>query len=180
MHEAKAELLKLGLPATVEIEGLSGQQFTGKVSKIAALADNEDWLNRSIKEYRTEVLLDGKYTTLKPNTSATVQILVTELSGVLAVPIQSVFSKGDKHYVFLDDRGDVRPVEVQVGLSSIEYVEIKEGLKEGQTVRLAVSDEARLKLPDGEAKPKTAKRPPTTQTATQPATRPTTQPAGRS
>jgi HlyD family secretion protein len=186
VHESKAEWLKLGLPATVEIEGVSGQRFTGRVSKIAALADNEDWLNRSVKEYRTEILLDGRFTKLKPNTSATVDILVTQLTNVLAVPVQSVFSKGEQHYVFVDDRSDVRPVEVQVGLSSIEYVEIKGGLREGQMVRLAPSDELRLKLPDGGGKDKKvattrpATRPAlsgqTTQPASQPASQPSTQP----
>lgn len=184
IHEAKAEQLRLGLTATVEIEGLSGQVFTGKVSKIAALADSQDWMNENIKEYRTEVLLDGKFVILKPNTSATVQVLVTELSNVLAVPVQSVFSKGDRHYVFVEDGGEIRPTEVQVGLSSIEYVEIKTGLKENQQVRLAVSDEMKLKLGDDDGRSKGSKTPATTRPgqgvqATQPTSRPTTQASTR-
>ncbi len=149
VHEAKTERLKIGLPAMVEIEGFSGQVFTGKVSKIAVLADSSNrWLNPNLKEYETEILLDGKFTQLKPNVTAYVRILVTELKDVLAVPVQAVFGKGDSYYVFVDERGEARPVKVKVGLSSNEYAEIKEGLQEGQLIRMVITDEMKLRLPD--------------------------------
>ncbi len=150
IHEAKTERLKVGLPATVEIEGFSGRRFTGRVSKIAVLADSRNrWLNPNLKEYETEILLDGKFTELKPGTTARVQILIAELQNVLAVPVQSVFGKGGQYYVFVDERGTARPVEVKLGLSSNEYAEIRSGLNEGQMVRLAVTDEMKLALPEG-------------------------------
>ena len=97
VHEAQTERLKLGLPATVEIEGFSGRQFTGKVSKIAVLADSTNrWLNPNLKQYETEILLDGKRADLKPGVTAHVEVLVAELKDVLAVPVQSVFGKAGK------------------------------------------------------------------------------------
>lgn len=150
VHEAKTERLKVGLPATVEIEGFSGRRFSGRVSKIAVLADSRNrWLNPNLKEYETEIQLDGTFTDLKPGVTARVQILMAELKDVLAVPVQAVFGKGGKYYVFVVERGSARPVEVRPGLSSNEYAEIREGLSEGQTIRLAVTDEMRLELPEG-------------------------------
>jgi len=149
VHEAKTEKLKIGLPATVEIEGFTGQKFTGRVSKIAVLADSRSrWLNPNLKEYETEILLDGTFSQLKPGITARAEILVTELRNVLAVPVQAVFGKGSKYFVFVDEGGRTRPVEVRIGLSSTEYVEIKDGLSEGQMVRLAVTDEMKLMLPE--------------------------------
>lgn len=149
IHEAKTEMVKPGLPATVEVEGLAGQQFHGRVTKIAVLAAPQmRWMNPNLKEYETEIELDGTFTNLKPNVTARAPILVTELRNVLAVPVQAVFSKGDKHYVFVDQKGEPSPLEVRLGLASSEYVEIKDGLREGQTVYLAVPEEARLKLPE--------------------------------
>jgi HlyD family secretion protein len=149
VHEAKTEKLKIGLPAVVEIEGFTGQQFSGKVSKIGVLADSRSrWLNPNLKEYETEILLDGRFSQLKPGITARAQILVTEMHNVLAVPVQAVFGKGGKYFVFVADRGSTRPLEVKVGLSSNEYAEIKEGLSEGQLVRLAVTDEIKLMLPE--------------------------------
>lgn len=151
VHEAKVEKLAKGLPATVEIEGFTGRRFTGKVSNIAVLAGSRHWFNRSIKEYETEILLDGTFTELKPGMSATAEILVAELKNVLAVPVQAIFAKGGKYFVFVEEGGEARPVEVKVGLSSTEYVEIKEGLSEGALVRLAVTEEMKLKLPQERA-----------------------------
>lgn len=149
VHEAKIEQLELGLPATVEIEGFTGRTFTGRVSRIGVMADSQNrWMNPDLKQYKTEVLLDGEFTELKPNITARAKIQVAYLNDVLAVPVQSVFAKGHKFYVFVDDGDSVRPVEVEPGMSSSEYVEIKQGLQPGQRIRLAVSDEMKLLLPE--------------------------------
>ncbi len=150
VHEAKTERLKVGLPASVEVEGFSGRRFTGRVSKIAVLADSRNrWMNPNLKEYETEILLDGTFKDLKPGVTAQAEILITELKDVLAVPVQAVFGKGGKYYVFVTQGREVVPVEVKVGLASNEYAEITAGLTEGQMVHLAVTDEMKLKLPEG-------------------------------
>lgn len=149
VHEAKAEDLKVGLPAMVRIEGLTGRQFPARVSKVAVLADSKDgWLNPNLKEYETEVLLDGAFTDLKPGVTAHVEIKVADLKDVLAVPVQAVFGKGRRYFVFVRNGEDIKPVEVQIGLSSAEFVEIKGGLQGGESVCLAVSEEAKLMLPE--------------------------------
>lgn len=178
VHEAKAERLKLGLSATVEIEGFSRQMFTGKVSKIAVLADSRNrWLNPNLREYETEILLDGTFTQLKPGVTARAQIQVADLTNVLAVPVQCVFGKRGRYYVFVERKGQAEPVEVQPGLSSNEYAEIKSGLNEGDHVYLAVTDEMKLTLPEtgGEDEPPAPVRPPAPVGLTQP---PTSGPAG--
>jgi HlyD family secretion protein len=184
VHEAKVEKLSLGLPATIEIEGFTGQRFTGKVSNIAVLANARHWSNRNLKEYETEILLDGTFTQLKPGATARAEILVTELKDVLAVPVQAIFAKGGRYFVFLEEDGQARPVEVKVGLSSTEYVEIKEGLSEGALIRLAVTDEMMLLLPqdhdaDAERGDRPNRRPAASQPArATPASRPAQPPAG--
>jgi hypothetical protein len=102
----------------------------------------------------------------------------------VAVPVQAAFGKGNKYFVFVHGDGPPRPTEVKLGLSSTEFVEITEGLKGGEKICLAVSDEVKLQLPEDTAEHKASKwsetRPATSQpTTTQPAgTQPaTTQPA---
>jgi len=151
VHEAQIERLKEGLPATVTVEGFTGRQFKGKISKIAVLADSGDrWLNRDLKQFETEVQLEGDMSGLKPGGTAHVQIQITELKDVLAVPVQAVFGKGGKYYVFVDNKGEAEPVEVGVGESSNEYITITKGLEAGQKVRMAITEEMKLKLPDDE------------------------------
>ena len=150
VHETQIEHLNIGAPAVVELEGYSGRRFSGKVSKIAVLADSQNrWLNPNLKEYETEVLLDGAFTDLKPGATARVEIEMAHLDDVLVAPVQSVFGRGGRYYVFVEDGGDVEPVEVAVGLSSTEYVEIQSGLVAGQHIRLAVTKDEQLLLPSG-------------------------------
>jgi multidrug efflux pump subunit AcrA (membrane-fusion protein) len=52
----------------------------------------------------------------------------------------------------VDANGDYQPVKVKVGLSSNEYAEITEGLKEGQLVRMSVADDMKAKLPETKGK----------------------------
>lgn len=191
VHEAKAELLHEGLPALVQVEGLPGRRFTGRVSKIAVLADSKwSWLNSNIKEYETEVLLDGTFNELKPGLTAHVEIKVADLTDVVAVPVQAVFGKGNKYYVFVQDGKEARPVEVELGPASTEFVEIKAGLGGGERVLLAVSEEMKLALPDKDADnsgvkwseisaSRPASAPAEEVEGTAPATQPASQPASR-
>jgi len=154
VHESQIERLKEGLPATVTLEGYSGRQYPGKVCKIGMVADSQHrWINPNTKEYVTEVLMEGATSDLKPGGTAKVEVMITQLANVVAVPVQAVFGKGGRYYVFVDEGGDTRPIEVEVGLSSNEYVEIKQGLEAGQIIRLAVTDDMKRMLPDDERKP---------------------------
>ena len=66
-------------------------------------------------------------------------IWVGELDGGVGGPVPSVLSKGHRSFVFVGHRDDAEPVEVQLGLASDEFVEIKSGLEPGASVLLAVA-----------------------------------------
>lgn len=151
IHEAQTDKIRLGQEAIIEVEGISHRKFTGKITKIAVLADSQNrWLNPELKEYETEITLNESDPLLKPGVTARAEILIAELADVVAVPVPSVFSKGHKSFVFVGHRDDAEPVEVQLGLASDEFVEIKSGLEPGQSVLLAVSDLLKTRLPEVE------------------------------
>ncbi|MHC4609714.1 MAG: efflux RND transporter periplasmic adaptor subunit, partial [Planctomycetota bacterium] len=120
-----------------------------KVTKIAVLADSQNqWLNPDLKEYETEITLDQTDVPLKPGVTARADIIVREMENVLAVPVQSVFTKTGHHFVFRNGGNDAEPVEVELGHSSDEYVEVVSGLAQDDQVLLTVSDELRRTLPE--------------------------------
>ncbi len=149
IHEANTSKIVVGQNANVEVEGVPGQTFTGKVTKIAPLADSQNmWLNPDLKEYDTEVLLDGENLGLKPGVTARATILIDYIKDVLAVPVQAVYSVGSDSYVFRGvNEQEAAPVKITVGTSSDEYVEVRDGLTSGDTVLLAVSDSLMSRLP---------------------------------
>jgi multidrug efflux pump subunit AcrA (membrane-fusion protein) len=180
IHESRATSIREGLPATVTIEGLNDRVFHGRVTKVAALADSQNrWLNPDLKEYATEITLDATDVELKPGVTARAEIHIEEVTNALAVPIQCVFSKGRKQFVFRGEGDDAEPVEVQVGASSREFAEIKKGLQEGDEVLLAVSDDLKRKLPEPEAPPAAETPPVVTESEKPGANAAAPQPPGR-
>lgn len=149
IHEAQTDKIRLGQEVIIEVEGISHRKFTGKITKIAVLADSQNrWLNPELKEYETEITLNESDPLLKPGVTARAEILIAELDDVVAVPVPSVFTKGHRNFVFVGRRDNAEPVEVQLGLASDEFVEIKSGLEPGTRVLLAVSDLLKAELPE--------------------------------
>ena len=149
VHEAKTAKLQVGQRAVVNVEGFPDRQFTGTVSKIAVLADSQNrWLNPDLKEYETEIALDPLDMPLKPGVTAHAEILVETVENRLAIPVQSVFSKSGRRYVFRDDRQRIVPTEVQIGAIGTEWVEVSGGLQGGESVLMDFTDEHKRLIPD--------------------------------
>ena len=150
VHEAKTNRLSLQQPVRVTVEGLPGKVFNGKVTKIAAVADSQNrWLNPDLKEYETEITLDATDVPLKPGVTAHADILVETVEDDLAVPVQAVYSKDGRRYVFRSDRKNkVEPVQVTLGAIGTEWAQIRDGLAPNDSVLLAFGDEHKRMIPD--------------------------------
>lgn len=150
IHESKTNQIAVGQRAIVEVEGLPGVKLEGTVEKIAPLADSQNrWLNPDLKEYDAEITLDPNEYPLKPGVTARAEIFVDNVENALAVPIQAVYSSGSSAYVFVgDSQRSSEPKVVQLGRSNSEFVEILDGLNQGDQVLLAISDMMIARLPD--------------------------------
>jgi len=149
VHEAKTNKLVLGQSVRVSVEGIPGRVFEGKVTKIAALADTQNrWLNPDLKEYETEITLDASEAVLKPGVTAYAEILVDSVTDKLAVPVQSIYARGGKRYVFRADGSNPAYAEVTLGAIGNEWAEIREGLKLGDDILLAYGDEQKRLIPE--------------------------------
>jgi len=136
--EQQVERLTTGLPAVVTIDTLPGQVFTGKLDKISPVIDNSQrWMNPNLKEFPAQILLDSTPPKVKPGMSAKVEIQVAHLNDVLAVPLQAVFTGGGQSYVFIGSAAQYEKRVVTTGLSSTDQIEVREGLKAGETVLLS-------------------------------------------
>lgn len=151
IHESKTNKLALGQRAVIEVEGIPDTQLGGEVTKIAVIADTQNrWLNPDLKEYETEITLDPTDVPLKPGATAHVEILIEQTEKVLSVPVQSIFSKGGRKYVFRDSGQGVKYREVQIGTSSTEWAQVVDGLTENDRILMAFSDAHTREIPEPE------------------------------
>ena len=148
IHEADRHQVREGLPVEVRVPAVPGEVFFGRISRIAQFADSANrWLNPNLKEHATEILLDRSNAPVSPGDSAEIKILVDHLPNVLAIPVQAVFVRGPKSYVFAHRGLSVELVEVQLGRSSTRMVEVTGGLKAGDKVYLHADESMLARLP---------------------------------
>ncbi|MHC4565844.1 MAG: efflux RND transporter periplasmic adaptor subunit [Planctomycetota bacterium] len=138
VHEAEVDKVRAGQRAVITLDPFPDQEFKGQVLKVAQLPDAQrGFLNPDLKVYTTQVLIEGTHDYLKPGMSAKVEIRVQELKDVIIVPVTVVANRQGKKVCFvLAPDGSSKERIVKTGAFDDTFVEIAEGLEEGEKVLL--------------------------------------------
>ena len=131
--------VKVGQKVTVTADALEGETYTGTVTNVSL----ESTYSNGVTTYPVTVTMD-EMGDLLPGMNVDGVITLDEATGVLAIPSDALM-RGNQVYVKDDtvtqQAGPVpagfRAVEVETGLVSDSYVEIKSGLSEGDVVYVA-------------------------------------------
>ncbi len=135
--EAMIDKVEIGQEAVASLDAIPGVLLRGRVEKISAVPDSQNWFNSGVKTYTIMVDISTQpEAQLKPGMSATVEIVTDQLRDVLHVPIQSVVSEKEKHYVYVVKRGRKELREVGIGKYNTHNIEIVHGLEEGEKLML--------------------------------------------
>ena len=170
VHESHVQQIRPGLAAYVTIDSLPEYQFSGTVRKVAVLPDSVSrFFNPNLKVYTTEIVIEDQLPDIKPGISARAEIVVTNLTDVLTVPMQAVTTIKGQPSCLVKKEGGVTSVPVDVGLYNERFIEIKSGLEEGDEVllsALASSDSIDLSgsIANEEAAESTNRTPPASST----------------
>jgi multidrug resistance efflux pump len=143
IEEARVGQIRPGMTAYIEVKNIPHRRFKGTVRRVAPMPDSQaSWLNPDVKVYPADILVDEEMPILKPGVSASTEIIITNLTKVLSVPIQTVARLQGENVCFVKRGSRVTPVPVTTGWFNDSFVEITSGLKEGDLVLLAaVGDE---------------------------------------
>lgn len=119
-------------------DSLPGLKIRGKITKIAPLPVNQiHWDRGSPKIYKSTVEFSTQDKRLVSGMNAQLEVITKELKDVISIPVESVFEENGEFYVFVSNGGG-RPAKqpIIIGAADDDSVEIKKGLKEGDTVYL--------------------------------------------
>lgn len=141
VDELDVQSVKVGQTVQITADAFEDQTFTGKVTNISLASSNSN----GVTNYPVTVTLD-EVGSLLPGMNVDGLIILDEASDVLMVPVDALM-RGNKVYVkddtVTEKQGAVpagfRSVEVETGLINAEYVEIVNGLSEGDVVYVAES-----------------------------------------
>ncbi len=135
--EAMIDKVTLGQEAVASLEAVPDLILRGRVEKISAVPDSQNWFSTGVKTYTIMVDVSSESTgQLKPGMSATVEIVTDQLRDVLHIPIQAVVSSKEKHYVYVVKRGRKILQEVGIGKYNTQFIEITHGLEENEKLML--------------------------------------------
>lgn len=129
--------IEKGLKASLRCPAIPSLRMTGEISRIALMAER---VNRrdpsSPKVYPTEIVTDAKHAGLMPGMSINVEIVVETVRDVLYVPIEAVYNREGKKYCRVKTPAGSEERAVDTGRMSVHFVEITDGLSEGEEVLL--------------------------------------------
>jgi len=116
-------------PAIVKVRSYPGRTFPGKVALVYP------HLNPATRTVRVRIELPNTDLLLRPDMYAEAEINTGTDEPVLAVPDSAVIDSGSRQIVLVD-KGDGRfePRTVKLGRHGTGYVEVREGLADGEVV----------------------------------------------
>ncbi len=130
--ERDLRLVSAGVQARIEVDAFPDELFTGHVARIAPVLDP------ATRTAEIEIEVPNPDYRLKPGMYARVGLGVGTRSGAVVVPREAVVARTNVRGVFLVDATAERPtvqfVSLVVGLEDETYVEVVEGVSEGDVV----------------------------------------------
>lgn len=130
MDEIDSGQISVGAEAKITIDSRPAEKFLGHVTRIAPYVLDLEAQNRTV-EIEAE-LDDAEISkTLLPGTSADVEVILVAKPDVLRIPTSALFQE---NRVLVIEDGVLTEREIQAGLRNWDFVEITQGLSEGDEV----------------------------------------------
>jgi cobalt-zinc-cadmium efflux system membrane fusion protein len=142
IYEKDVAKVKIGQDVEISVPAYPGESFMGKIRFISDVLKEE---TRTIT-VRTEV--ENKEYKLKPGMFADIKIYLNHQTEVLVVSEEALLDEKNEKLVFLKKNGKYLPVIVEIGTKEGGYVEILNGIREGDEVVTKGNYQLKSKLYD--------------------------------
>tara|TARA_B100000029_G_scaffold481479_1_gene530593 strand:+ start:77 stop:1087 length:1011 start_codon:yes stop_codon:yes gene_type:complete len=142
--EVFAPYVSEGLNVDVKFSGNKEKNYKGIVDSLASR------INTNKRSLAVRIKLENSNLEILPGALLEVTIKYNERNS-LSVPDTSVILEGNKVYIYkVDEKNVTKRTEIQIGKRSKGYLEVKSGLKEGETI---VAEGLKKVRPNGKIKP---------------------------
>lgn len=127
--EKDIPFLKVGQQVEI-IPAIINQQVavsvTGTIEHIAFSAEN------TTRTYRTKIVIDNSVGQLRPGMIVRGRFVRQQLRQVISAPLYAVLDRDGQKLVFIEENGLARQIEVEIGSSVDQRIQITAGLEAGQ------------------------------------------------
>ena len=134
VFEQDIGLVKSGAKAKVKINAYPDKVFEGTIAYVYPT------LKADTRTMQVRVELHNPGLLLKPGMFAQVELAAPARSNAVTVPVSAVIDSGTRRIVLVQIKeGRFEPREVKLGARSDDYVEVLEGVKDGEQVVVAAN-----------------------------------------
>ncbi|MBI3824856.1 MAG: efflux RND transporter periplasmic adaptor subunit [Candidatus Rokubacteria bacterium] len=142
VDQADIAKVRVGQPATVQVDALPQRTFPATAHEIAVVSTPDA---ASRVRYAVKLTVGEANARLKVGMTGSAKFVVARKGGAWTLPLSVILQQGDDEYVFVvEDRRAVRK-KIKTGLQSEDLVEVVSGLNPEDLV----VNEGRAKLKDG-------------------------------
>ena len=145
--ERDIPLLKPGMKAKIQAEAYPGKVFEGKVARV------NTGLELSTRTLQAEIEIPNSSRLLKPGMFARIEVVMLEKPEVLAIPSNAVMVEQGERFVYVVQGNKAARTPILTGIEQDRFVEVKEGLKEGDQVvtrgQEAIRENTTLRVVEG-------------------------------
>ncbi|WP_416828322.1 efflux RND transporter periplasmic adaptor subunit [Ectobacillus polymachus] len=126
---------------TITAKAVANKTWKGKITEVSQypttadagqLSAADSAQSQTVSNYAYKASLESQ-DGLSPGYHVSMQVNISS-SKLLAVPRGSILEENNESYVFLNDNGKLKKTKVTTGLSDGEFIEVTEGVKEGDNV----------------------------------------------
>jgi HlyD family secretion protein len=136
LNESVVNRIAAGMRAQVRFEALPEVVLEGEVTTVDQIPVKQSNSGEDIRYFWGIVKLDRSGGGIKPGMTAQVEIALAHRDDVLAVPHEAVVSEQNRKVCFMPKEEHLERREVKVGLGTTDWIEITQGLSEGEEVAL--------------------------------------------
>ena len=147
INEVDISKITKGLKVEIKPDAFSDSVYNGEVSSVANLAVNKDDKSK-IKVFPVQIVIKQSDKNLLPGLSVSCRIILGKIENAIFIPLEAVYSEGNKNFVYKKTTKGYEKTEVETGDSNSDFVVIVKGL--------TISDKVALVDPFANAENKTS------------------------
>ncbi|MEX2117498.1 MAG: efflux RND transporter periplasmic adaptor subunit [Bacteroidota bacterium] len=149
IYQYELSWVKVGQQADVELSYLPGKTFPGTITYVYPTLDMETKTAKVRVVVRNTATLD-----LKPEMFATVKIISPVVVDAVAIPDEAIIRSGERNIAVIAlGGGYFDPREIRLGVMAGGYVQVLDGIKEGEKIVISsqflIDSESNLKAAVG-------------------------------
>lgn len=133
VNQADINDLRVGQTVRVGLDAYPDLIFAGTVDQISPIGQQSS-LSPKVRHFIVIVLVTGAHPNLMPDLTASLDVELARLPGVLVVPRDSVVMEGEHAFVRVQRGGHFERQDVAIGAMNTHEIVVTGGLQEGVTI----------------------------------------------